>query len=556
MPAAVSPIITKIECGPYHIAALRSDNTVVSWGSKAIEFTPEESSGAADVVCGTNFTAIRKTSGAVVLRPPFSGNARKVILLDESKYRAEKICAGANYLAGLSAGRIETFGPVFNAAPKGVVFSDVFCGPQYVIGLDAGSGRLYTWGQKSVAVIPVVPVELDNIVFACGNNNAVVAIKADKSLVSFNNKVLLGAPGGDFVHVSCADNYFVGIRSDLSLVAWSPGMPAGAPAGMPPGLLAKYVCTSPTYTLAITLQNRVVGWGRAHFGELDIPAEYAVHAAFSSVKEMEPPVLILNLEGVGNAVGIQPIQNVFDIQGHNDMPVIDFLMQYQGNACIFETGGVQTGTTKSLLKDEIESGSSIFYECVERKVYQPPKFNGRFGPSNVINRPYVKIAINGTFYVPLEDAIKIFGAHQFWQVVPTQVILQYTCGRDSAIAGGPVVGGDHCQDGTEKRVHRLVPYVFDAKAPVAAANAAEPVENVIKVQYTGGTIKIPIAGATATVTKIKSEFAKKVGKTTDKIRFLYLGHEPTGPTKIPSGGIIQAQISAEGGKRATRRARK
>ena len=551
-----NPKIKLISTGRYHLAALRDDNTVVFWGIKRAEFSPAECSNAQNVACGDMFTAIHNSNGSVILKPQFTGAARDISAMPPGTV-ADKICAGNNFVACLQGGKIVVYGAKFSPSPSKITFVDVFCGPLFVMGL-SDKGDIHAWGIRG-QTIPALPAGLGPIQFAAANNDTVVVIKADGTLAAAGP---LAAPSGKFKFVYGFGSYFLGIKTDDTVVSW--GHKGFA---LPADLTVKYVCGGPAYALCVDMDDNVLSFGRGDYGEVAVPVEYGPPKVFESVEEMEPPVIVLSLETATKPVTIPNIPMVSDVIEGAEVSVVDFLMVHQGDSCVFEHAGSQSGTTKSFLKNELESGNSIFYKCLARKNFNPPAEHGTFDPDNVVNQPFVKLALNGTFYVSVEDALKLFGAHQFWRLVPTTTVLEFTSGHAAAVAGGPVVGSDHCQDGTQKRIHRLQPYVLEgagaagaaAAGAAAAGAAAEGAPNVgptsIKLQHVNGTVTIMDVSKSQVVKTVMAAYANLLGTPGKKFRFLYGGQELTAHLRVTPGSTIQVSDRAGGG-RATRKVRR
>ena len=558
-----NPKIQLISCGRYHLAALRDDKTVVFWGVKRADFSAAECSDAQNVACGDIFTAIHKSNGSVILKPPFAGAPRDITAMPPRTF-ADKICAGNNFVACLQGGKIVVYGAKFGPPPPKTTFVDVFCGPLFVMGL-SDKGAIHAWGVRGQAT-PELPAGLGPIKFAAANNNTIVVIKSDDRLASAGP---LAAPAGQFKFVSGIGSYFVGIKNDDSVVSWGQ-----KPYALPDDLTGKYVCGGAAYGLCIDMDNNVMSFGRGEHGETVVPVEYGLPKVFESVEEMEPPAVILSLEPATKPVSIAHIPTISDIIEGGEATIADFLMLHQGDACVFEHAGSQSGITKSFLKSEIESGDGIFYKCLARKNFNPPAERGTFEPDNVVNHPYVKLALNGTFYVPAEDALKLFGAHQFWRLVPTTTVLEFTCGYAAAVAGGPVVGSDHCQDGTQKRIHRLQPYrmsgvaaaVVGAAGVGAEAGEEEGAEEkggdgsagegpTITLSHVNGTVTKMDVSKSLVVKTIMASYATLLGRPGKKFRFFYDGQELTGHMRVTPGSTISVMDRAGGG-RLTRKARR
>lgn len=112
---------------------------------------------------------------------------------------------------------------------------------------------------------------------------------------------------------------------------------------------------------------------------------------------------------------------------------------------------------------------NIVYECIEKTVSIEDPIRAKH------NTPYILLRIKGVFLIPLADLDQLFDYFyikretRFFELVDTGRVIEYTTTLGPALSDDPElrekagrggyhsVGQDHCQEGTRKRVYRLVP---------------------------------------------------------------------------------------------------
>ena len=78
-------------------------------------------------------------------------------------------------------------------------------------------------------------------------------------------------------------------------------------------------------------------------------------------------------------------------------------------------------------------------------------------PNIVYTDPFVRLPLSFPTFIPYEDAKLMMSQHQFWEIIETPIILNYTI-SESFIKTGDAVSAYHCQEGSAKKVYRLRPY--------------------------------------------------------------------------------------------------
>ena len=79
-------------------------------------------------------------------------------------------------------------------------------------------------------------------------------------------------------------------------------------------------------------------------------------------------------------------------------------------------------------------------------------------PDIVYTDPFVRLPLSFPSYIPYEDAKLMMSQHQFWEIIETPDVLNFTV-SENFIKTKDAVNADHCQEGSAKRVYRLRPYI-------------------------------------------------------------------------------------------------
>ena len=142
---------------------------------------------------------------------------------------------------------------------------------------------------------------------------------------------------------------------------------------------------------------------------------------------------------------------IFSSYNGDNKTILDFLTEEGRDALIFLSGKTQEGISASEILKNINDGSYVYYEC--------NKAGGIFpNPDIVYTDPFVRLPLTFPAYIPYEDAKLMMSQHQFWEIIETPYVLNYTV-SENFIKSKDAVNADHCQVGTAKRVFRLRPYI-------------------------------------------------------------------------------------------------
>jgi hypothetical protein len=150
-------------------------------------------------------------------------------------------------------------------------------------------------------------------------------------------------------------------------------------------------------------------------------------------------------------VGSDIDSTIFSSYNGDNKTILDFLTEEGRDALIFLLGKTQEGISAAEVLKNINDGSYVYYEC--------NKVGGVFpNPNIVYTDPFIRLPLSFPAYIPYEDAKLMMSQHQFWEIIETQDVLNYTV-SENFIKSKDAVSSDHCQEGSAKRVYRLRPYI-------------------------------------------------------------------------------------------------
>jgi hypothetical protein len=150
-------------------------------------------------------------------------------------------------------------------------------------------------------------------------------------------------------------------------------------------------------------------------------------------------------------VGTDIDSTIYSSYNGDNKTILNFLTEEGRDALIFLLGKTQEGISASQILKNINDGFLVYYEC--------NKAGGVFpNPDIVYTEPFVRLPLTFPTYIPYDDAKLMMSQHQFWEIVETPIVLNFTV-SENFIKSKDAVGADHCQENTAKRVYRLRPYI-------------------------------------------------------------------------------------------------
>jgi hypothetical protein len=288
IPAGLSNV-TAIGSGVYHNLALKSDKTVVAWGSNG--------SGQTNVPVGlTNVIAIAKGDyHSLALK----GDGT-IVAWGRSLYGETNVPVGLTNASAVGGGSFHSL----------AVKSD---------------GTVAAWGNNGVGQTNV-PASLSNVVAVAGGLYHSLALKSDGTVVAWGAGTTASGsppyelgqsivPAGLSNVVAIAANYHhsLALKSDGTVVAWGAGTTeTGYPTEfgqsiVPAGLSNVLAIASGSYhTLALKSDGTIVGWGYNGFGQTTVPTDANTFpvSVSGSVNTNVPGSYVLNYTFTNNSGSI------------------------------------------------------------------------------------------------------------------------------------------------------------------------------------------------------------------------------------------------------------
>jgi len=318
----VTPCVTAIAAGSYHTVAVKSDGTVVAWGSNTDFYgnvagqstVPAGLSGVIAVAAGGAHTLALKSNGTVAAWG--NNNSGQV------NGTAPVTTAGGNSLmlnvpAGLTGIKAVAAGLEHSLALANAIFQD----------------NVTAWGSNSNGQIITPFQAAEQIAVGAGGSDAVYISSYDGGVHIFKDYDLSPHYRAELqppmslklwqfgnhprpVAVAAGVDHMVAARSDGTVVAWPTietiielGLPYQSEAvaygatTVPDGLTGVIaVAAGRQHTLALTSNGTVVAWGANHYGQSSVPEgviEYALTQAGALVGWR-----VLRSEGLSNVVAI------------------------------------------------------------------------------------------------------------------------------------------------------------------------------------------------------------------------------------------------------------
>ncbi|MDR1710663.1 MAG: hypothetical protein LBR58_02200 [Propionibacteriaceae bacterium] len=319
--------IKAVAAGSYHFLALKSDGTVVAWGSNENKQAkpPKGLKSVAAISAGSHFSVALKTNGTVVAWgdvPPVCDGEDDDCPGDDSG-SADSVPSGLRDVAAISAGEYHVLalkkdGTVVgwgtagtdadsgqDRVPDGLTsVTAVAAGEYHSLALKS-DGTVVAWGSNDDGQCDV-PAGLNDVVAISAGRDSSWALKSDGTVVAWGNaRAPIGLAGvvgisvgmngyawradGSLVNlegsgeppaslsgataIAAGNGFSLAVMPDGTVRAWGHDSYTGGQTTVPAGLgNVVGVAAGDSHALAVKSDGTVVGWGTDFYGETTIPA--------------------------------------------------------------------------------------------------------------------------------------------------------------------------------------------------------------------------------------------------------------------------------------------
>jgi hypothetical protein len=243
-----------------------------------------------------------------------------------------------------------------------------------------------------------------------------------------------------------------------------------------------------------------------------------------------------------------PIPDTISDTVHGDVDLVKFMILNTGAGIVLKIKDKFVGISRTYLSDEMESGASTYYECVE-------EFTSTFEYRDIYNIPYFALKTPlGSLYVKYMRIFDIMRqTHSFWEINETDEVLAFTASRSGVLEGGPIVSADHCQAGTSKKVYDVIPFMFEVEED------EEEVPTTLGLKFGETRVEVDYS-PTQTLGELRATIQTKFDIEPAGQRLIYNGRELTDDAKTLNELNVQAgftvAVMKRGGRRTFRNVRK
>ncbi len=281
----------QVAAGYAHSLGLKSDGSIVAWGSNFYGETsvPAPNAGFVAVAAGFYHSLGLKSDGSIVAwgcGSPYNYGQCNVPA-PNSGFIA--VAGGGYHSLGLkSDGSIVAWGrnvdSQTNVPAPNADFIGVAGGGYHSLGLKS-DGSIVAWGDNSIGQTNVPAPNDDFIAVAAGSYHS-LGLKSDGAIVAWGDnsdgQTNVPAPNADFIAVAAGAYHSLGLKSDGAIVAWGAGQTnTGSSPGygqsIVPAPNADFIAVAAGgyHSLGLKSDGAIVAWGWNDDGQTNVPAPNA-----------------------------------------------------------------------------------------------------------------------------------------------------------------------------------------------------------------------------------------------------------------------------------------
>ena len=272
---------TDVAAGKTFSLALKSDGSIVAWGSGATA-TPPSASGASRVFASALTAAALKSNGSVVTWG--GGDSPDLLSVPGSRTGLQSVAlslppGSASHRTVLvdASGEVRAFGPVFTGSARPAdlgACTQVAMRYDHVVALKQG-GTVAAWGRNTSGQCNV-PVTATQVVQVAAGNEFSLVLKSDGSTLGWGaatGGATFDAGVGAFSRIATGSQHALGLRAD-GVVVGSQGSNSFGQVTIPAGLGAcSSIACGAAWSLAIRANGTVAAWGYNVTGQTNVPAD-------------------------------------------------------------------------------------------------------------------------------------------------------------------------------------------------------------------------------------------------------------------------------------------
>ncbi|WP_168118619.1 S-layer homology domain-containing protein [Paenibacillus sp. HB172176] len=282
VPEAAQSGVVSIAAGSYHSLALKADGSVVAWGNNDYGQTTlpaAAQSGVVAIAAGKNHSLALKADGSVVAWG-LNTNGQSTVPA-EAQSDVTAIAGGYLHSLALKAdGGVVAWGSnskdqttVPTAAQSRVVA--IAAGDTHSLALKV-DGSVVAWGSNTNGE-GNVPVEAQSgVVSIAATDYNSLALKADGGVIAWgaNSQGQRDVPQeaqSGVVSIAAGSSHALALKADGSVISWGLYDQSTVPAELNSPTKAIAVAAGYSHSLALKADGGVVAWGRNNYNQINVP---------------------------------------------------------------------------------------------------------------------------------------------------------------------------------------------------------------------------------------------------------------------------------------------
>ncbi|MBO8173204.1 MAG: S-layer homology domain-containing protein [Bacillaceae bacterium] len=304
--------LQQLATGKYHTLALKSDGSVVAWGSENINHDfgqstvpSEASSGVSAIAAGGEHSLALKTDGSVIAWGN-DGDGQSTVPVEATSGIVAIAAGHAHSLALKSDGSVVAWGSDNygqSTVPAGGS-SDVIAiaaGDDHSLALKS-DGSVVAWGRNSLGQTTVPAGASTEVVAIAAGGFHSLALKSDGSVVAWgsDNYGQSTVPAGgssDVIAIAAGDDHSLALKSDGSVVAWGSDSYGQSTVPTDASTSVSAIVADGYHSLVLKADGNIVSWGNNDDGQINVPSGLTVPVKAEAIATGYGHALVLKTDG-------------------------------------------------------------------------------------------------------------------------------------------------------------------------------------------------------------------------------------------------------------------